>query len=313
MTRATLVYAEKQNATLVLVRRLDSGRDDPYTNTLISECPAQLLILKATTKPEANTSSILTLASPGPNTCATLKFATSVAKSLELNNITALNLETISGHEASLVSTRQVENLAKQAKVDPKFLNIKTAPEGPLKKTLLETSEHQPYQLLLLGSTEKGVFRRLFFGMRDEEALRLSKNQTIGVYRRSLPMSAITKKWFDRVLIKYVPQMDREARINIFANLQTASYWNFDFIALISLASAIASLGLIQNSPAIVIGAMLVAPLMTPMIGAGLGLVQGNGRLVSTAAKTIGFGFLLSLGIGAFLATQLELNHRQVK
>ena len=73
-------------------------------------------------------------------------------------------------------------------------------------------------------------------------------------------MSAITKKWFDRVLIKYVPQMDREARINIFANLQTASYWNFDFIALISLASAIASLGLIQNSPAIVIGAMLVAP-----------------------------------------------------
>ena len=45
---------------------------------------------------------------------------------------------------------------------------------------------------------------------------------------------------------------------------------------------------------------MLVAPLMTPMIGAGLGLVQGNVRLVATAAKTIAFGFLVSLGLGAF-------------
>ena len=91
-----------------------------------------------------------------------------------------------------------------------------------------------------------------------------------------------------------------EKRGYVFASLQSGSYWNFDFIALISLASAIASLGLIQNSAAIVIGAMLVAPLMTPMIGAGLGLVQGNVRLVATAAKTIAFGFLVSLGLGAF-------------
>ena len=86
------------------------------------------MILKYTTKPEANTSSILTLASQDL-TCATQN-SPHQCKSLELNNITALNLETISGHEASLVSTRQVENLAKQAKVDPKFLNIKTAPEA---------------------------------------------------------------------------------------------------------------------------------------------------------------------------------------
>ena len=58
-----------------------------------------------------------------------------------------------------------------------------------------------------------------------------------------------------------------------------------------------AAFGLIQNSAAIVIGAMLVAPLMTPMIGCGLGLVQGNIRLVTNSIRTIGAGFILSLSL----------------
>jgi uncharacterized hydrophobic protein (TIGR00271 family) len=77
-----------------------------------------------------------------------------------------------------------------------------------------------------------------------------------------------------------------------------------DFIALISLSTAIASLGLMQNSGAVVIGAMLVAPLMTPMLGTGLGLVQGNLNLVMDASRSILCGFFLSLiiamGIGFF-------------
>ena len=71
-----------------------------------------------------------------------------------------------------------------------------------------------------------------------------------------------------------------------------------DFITLIALSTAIAALGLIQNSAAVVIGAMLVAPLMTPMLGAGLGLLQGNILLVREAITSIVLGFSISLGIG---------------
>ena len=48
------------------------------------------------------------------------------------------------------------------------------------------------------------------------------------------------------------------------------------------LATTIAAIGLVQDSAAVVIGAMLVAPLMTPLLGLGLALVQGNVMLAST-------------------------------
>jgi len=55
---------------------------------------------------------------------------------------------------------------------------------------------------------------------------------------------------------------------------------------------------LIQDSGAVVIGAMLVAPLMMPMIGAGLSLVQGNRALLREAVRSILVGFFTALAIG---------------
>jgi len=59
----------------------------------------------------------------------------------------------------------------------------------------------------------------------------------------------------------------------------------------------IATGGLIQNSSAVMIGAMLVAPLMTPLLGAGLSLVQGNLVLLRTAMQSVIRGFILAVGI----------------
>jgi len=46
---------------------------------------------------------------------------------------------------------------------------------------------------------------------------------------------------------------------------------------LLTTAALIAAFGLIANSTAVIIGAMLVSPLMTPIIGSSLGLVRGIG------------------------------------
>ena len=47
---------------------------------------------------------------------------------------------------------------------------------------------------------------------------------------------------------------------------------------MMTLSATLASLGLLQGSTAVVIGAMLVAPLMGPLVAAGLALVQGNAQ-----------------------------------
>ena len=101
----------------------------------------------------------------------------------------------------------------------------------------------------------------------------------------------------DRWLNLWVPQADRAARVDVYESLQRGSTWGFDFMMLIALSTTIAAFGLQQSSTAVVIGAMLVAPLMTPLLGAGLGLLQGNRKLLAASLRAVGLGFILALGL----------------
>lgn len=71
------------------------------------------------------------------------------------------------------------------------------------------------------------------------------------------------------------------------------------YYALISAASLIASLGLVANSPAVVIGAMLVSPLMTPIFGLALGMIRGDASLFGRAIRAEIGGVLLAIAFGA--------------
>src|SRR5260221_4872399 len=66
------------------------------------------------------------------------------------------------------------------------------------------------------------------------------------------------------------------------------------------LATIVACYGLIANSTAVVIGAMLIAMLMGPITGAALALVDGNNRLLGKALLSELAGVVLVLSV-AFL------------
>jgi hypothetical protein len=60
------------------------------------------------------------------------------------------------------------------------------------------------------------------------------------------------------------------------------------FAVLTALSTLIATFGLASDSGAVVIGAMLVAPLMTPLLGVAYGLTMGlRARQVKAAAIVI--------------------------
>ncbi|WP_322975036.1 DUF389 domain-containing protein [Aporhodopirellula aestuarii] len=94
--------------------------------------------------------------------------------------------------------------------------------------------------------------------------------------------------------------MDRDLRLELATTLQEGSQPNLEFLGLISAAAMLAAFGLLQNSAAVIIGAMLIAPLMTPIMGAGLSLAHGNRPLFQTSLLTIGMGF-----VGAFVSSFL--------
>ena len=82
----------------------------------------------------------------------------------------------------------------------------------------------------------------------------------------------------------------------------------FRLTVLMGLASVIAALGLIADSPAVVIGAMLVAPLMTPLMASAASLTMGwttrqleAGLLVVLAsAESVGAAWAVSAVVPAF-------------
>ena len=77
------------------------------------------------------------------------------------------------------------------------------------------------------------------------------------------------------------------------------------FVALIVFSSAIASFGLLNDSAAVVIGAMLVAPLMTPILGVAAATVQAwTARQLESLAIVAG-GALLAIGVGWVVARLL--------
>lgn len=70
------------------------------------------------------------------------------------------------------------------------------------------------------------------------------------------------------------------------------------FFILMGFAAVIASMGVVTDSTAVVIGAMLIAPLMTPLMGTAISLIMGwPGRLRRSALVAAG-GIALAVGIG---------------
>jgi uncharacterized hydrophobic protein (TIGR00271 family) len=100
---------------------------------------------------------------------------------------------------------------------------------------------------------------------------------------------------FQRVL-RIDPKSKPKVYLQIFqgADVNNLNYWIELF-----LSTGIATLGLILNSPAVVIGAMLISPLMGPIIGSGLSLASADFYLFLRSATQL---VLSIIGVVLFAA-----------
>ncbi len=167
--------------------------------------------------------------------------------------------------------------------------------------------ERNDYGLVLIGATGHSSVRRKLFGTVPDKLMRGEKGMSICVLRSAKPMGSVFRDNVERLLHINVPQLNREERVHLFDEIEQKSRWSFDFAALIMLSTMIAALGLLSNSGAVVIGAMLVAPLMTPILGGGLSLVQGNWPLWRRCQTAVLLGFLSALSIGALMGVLARL------
>lgn len=82
-------------------------------------------------------------------------------------------------------------------------------------------------------------------------------------------------------------------------------------IYILFVAIIIASVGLNVNSIPVIIGAMLISPLMSPIIGFGLGLGTNDAQLIIKSLRHLGIMFVVSLIASTlyFMVTPLEMDN----
>lgn len=83
--------------------------------------------------------------------------------------------------------------------------------------------------------------------------------------------------------------------------------FNLTYFLMLVTSCLIALLGLLENSPAVIIGAMLISPLMGPILSCGLALTSADWSLAKKALRNLGFSVLETITIAALATWFLPL------
>jgi uncharacterized hydrophobic protein (TIGR00341 family) len=98
------------------------------------------------------------------------------------------------------------------------------------------------------------------------------------------------------------PDAQRATREELYSQIEKGVRVDDNFLLLTFLSTMVAAIGLIEDNVAVVIGAMVIAPLLGPFIALAFASSLGDRRLLIAAARAalvgLGMAFLLSLGIG---------------
>ncbi len=306
----------KQNEPrlLILGKHLSAHaetEDAHFSRHLYDSLACQTLLVRLTNNGTdiADHMPVLVSCGGGPHTTRALKLAHAIAGRHTVALHSTADVDAVSTDQA----TARLHKILRRAGLSPDEVICRIVLGTNIPAILrheVETATEQgrPYSMLLLGySPRRGMRGKLFSTLPD--SLINKTGLSLAVIRASRPVSDRVKSFFGRRIRLSIPQLEREERIALFEEIESKSVWSFDFATLMTLAALVAGLGLLANSGAVVIGAMLIAPLMMPLIGSGLALAQGHSPLFRNAFLAVIRGFLAALVTGLLLGLLARTFH----
>lgn len=138
----------------------------------------------------------------------------------------------------------------------------------------------------------------------QEEPIKSATEDIINV--KTLP-----EKELGDILIKgklpFFRKASEEAFKNLFTGLRSSAKLSWVFIVLMILSTLLATTGLFQNSSPVVIGAMILAPLMAPIISFAMGLIRNDSSLINNSFKTLLIGITTAVLFSCLFTLMLPL------
>ena len=154
----------------------------------------------------------------------------------------------------------------------------------------------QAVDLAFIGASEESLIDQVLFGNLPRQIAAACQSPVIMVRRyRGLRQFWLSRIWDS--LSQAFPTLARAEQIDLYKRVRRGARPDVDFFVMMGLAAVIATLGLLLNSGAVIIGAMLVAPLFTPILAFSIAITMGDVRLVRLALESSLKGVFLAIGL----------------
>ncbi len=189
---------------------------------------------------------------------------------------------------------------------------------GYIKTSKLSISSEKPIDFLLDGSwisaqsVELEVLEdclNIHLGKALEEHIQNSEKSTEEkdtIKITSLPKGEVNNLLLENSLPLFEKASDEEFK-ELFITLRDSAKFSWVFLVLMVLSTLLATTGLFANSAPVVIGAMILAPLMSPIISLSMGVVRAEKALLTQSLKTLFIGIAMALLASSFYAYLIPL------
>jgi len=296
-----LVQIRKNKLELCTTARMDLNTTDGdlirERQLLLRYSPCELIFCYGLTR-DTDFSRVVVGGANGRNAEAALRLGRDLAVAAD-DTVTAVRVNPNIGPDAEQVGARRLDRELRKA-LGETFSNVKfkVVVDDQIHGGLRKAWEADENGIVILGASRHGILSSQPGRGNAAKLFKGDPRPTVVIVSAGAPIANRSRALLEGAIERLVPQIDRDNRISLVDRVQSSSNWDFDFFALMLLSTVIAAIGLEQNSAAVVIGAMLVAPLMTPLLGLGLALVQGNPVLARISLRAVVMGLGVSILVG---------------
>ncbi len=91
------------------------------------------------------------------------------------------------------------------------------------------------------------------------------------------------------------------ARESLYDEVEKSAHLDTNYLVLVILSTLVAAIALIENNVAVVIGAMVIAPLLGPNLALSVGTALGDTDLMLKSARTLLVGIFLAIILSALI------------
>jgi len=103
-------------------------------------------------------------------------------------------------------------------------------------------------------------------------------------------------------------KIGRISREELYHDILDVTQFSKVYLVMVVLSSLVAAIGILRDNVAIIIGAMVIAPLLGPNVALSLATTLGDEKLGRTALKTMVVGILIALAVSVCLGVVISFD-----